>query len=286
MSYNYDIREFQKRSVILLETVDRVCREHGLTYYIIAGTLLGARRHKGFIPWDDDMDIAMMRHDYDILLENADKWLPEGFKIVDNIRNPRYPKYFAKMEDCSTTLVENWYLGYAGGIYIDIFPLDEVPDNKLLRAFHFYRFNLLRRIEYLLFRDPFKHGHGFESMLIRALQSCISRDWVQRRSRRVIGEFNGRRNCNLVMTHDDGFRAYDKSVFGLPSKVIFEGLEVSAPSRPEGFLEVLYGPDYMTPPPASERRSHFHAYCDLNTPYSQCDFNLLRENEDSAVLRK
>ena len=67
--YNYDLRQFQLRSVVLLDAIDKVCKEHGIKYYVIAGTLLGALRHKGFIPWDDDLDVALMRSDYDKLLE-------------------------------------------------------------------------------------------------------------------------------------------------------------------------------------------------------------------------
>lgn len=275
--YRYDIRMLQKRSLVLLEAIDKVCREHGLRYYIIAGTLLGAQRHKGFIPWDDDMDIALLRPDYDRLMEHADEWLPKPFKIVNNVNTDYYPKYFAKLEDTSTTLVERFYLGYAGGLYMDIFPLDSVPDSKLRRAWHYYRFNLLRRMEYISFRDPYKHGHGFNSMLIRAAQKCISRKWVQRKTQRVLKEYEGKKKCNLLMTHDDGFRAYRKSVFGKPTTETFEGIEASAPTHPEGFLGVLYGDDYMTPPPVEKRRSHYHDYCDFNTPYAEVDFQKLKK---------
>ena len=68
--YQYDIREFQLRSVCLLEAIDKVCKKYGIQYYIIAGTLLGAVRHKGFIPWDDDQDIALLRKDYDLLMQH------------------------------------------------------------------------------------------------------------------------------------------------------------------------------------------------------------------------
>ena len=112
--YNYDLREFQLRSVCLLDAIDKVCKEHDITYYVIAGTLLGAVRHKGFIPWDDDLDIALMRRDYDLLIEHASEWLPEPFSIVAYNNDPDYPKYFAKLEDKSTTLVERFYLGYVG----------------------------------------------------------------------------------------------------------------------------------------------------------------------------
>lgn len=272
-TFNYNIRDYQERSVVLLKAIDRVCKEHGITYYIIAGTLLGAVRHKGFIPWDDDMDIALMRKDYDTLMKHADEWLPAPFYIVNHENTPHYPKYFAKLEDTSTTIVENFYLGYAGGIYMDIFPLDEVPNNKVLRAIHFYKFNLLRRLEYMVYRDPYKHGRGPGAWSILLVQKLFSREWVQRTIQTVVKEYEDKPNCDLVMTHDDGFRAYEKTVFGTPSQEVFEGVTACAPAHPEGFLSVLYGDDYMVPPPVGKRQSHFHDYCDFNTPYREFDIS-------------
>ena len=78
----YDIRPLQLRILSILEAVDRTCREHKLRYYIWAGTMIGAVRHKGFIPWDDDLDIAMPRPDYDRLIAHQKEWLPEPFEMV------------------------------------------------------------------------------------------------------------------------------------------------------------------------------------------------------------
>ena len=276
--YNYDLRQFQLRSVVLLDAIDKVCKEHGIKYYVIAGTLLGALRHKGFIPWDDDLDVALMRSDYDKLVEHAHEWFPEPFSIVAYNNDLSYPKYFAKLEDKSTTLVERFYLGYVGGIYMDIFPLDSVPDNKLLRAWHYYRFNLKRRMLYLIYRDPYKHGKGLSSLWLRLLQKLVSKEGLHRRTHKVLTEFEGKKNCNYVMTHDDGFKAYHKSVFGTPQPCEFEGHTFCAPEHPEGFLSVLYGDDFMTPPPVEKRDSHFHDYCDMEHGYEGVDINKLKAN--------
>ena len=84
--YSYNIRDFQLRSVSVLEAVDKVCEEHGLRYFIVDGSLLGAVRHKGFIPWDDDIDIAMPREDYDKLIEHAEEWIPKpNNSVLKNI---------------------------------------------------------------------------------------------------------------------------------------------------------------------------------------------------------
>ena len=103
---NYDIRPLQLRILKNLLAVDKVCKEHNLRYYIMAGTMLGAVRHKGFIPWDDDLDIGMPRADYDLLMANAKEWLPKPYEAVCAENDKEYPLPFAKVQDANTTLIE------------------------------------------------------------------------------------------------------------------------------------------------------------------------------------
>lgn len=123
----YDIRPLQLRTLKLLRQFQEVCREHGLRWYATAGTMLGAVRHAGFIPWDDDMDIAMPRPDYDRLIAHAAEWLPRPMELVCAELDESYPLPFAKLQDASTTILERPHLPFLGGIYIDIFPIDGVP---------------------------------------------------------------------------------------------------------------------------------------------------------------
>lgn len=101
----YDIRPLQLRILKNLLAIDKVCKEHNLRYYIMAGTMLGAVRHKGFIPWDDDLDIGMPRADYDLLMTNAKEWLPEPYEAVCAENDKEYPLPFAKIQDADTTLM-------------------------------------------------------------------------------------------------------------------------------------------------------------------------------------
>lgn len=275
--YRYDLRAFQERSVCLLETIDKVCREHNIKYYVIAGTLLGAVRHKGFIPWDDDMDIGLMRRDYDLLMEHAEEWLPKPFHIVTHENCGHYPKYFAKLEDASTTLVESFYLGYAGGIYMDIFALDDVPNNKLKRWWHYKKFMFSRKMLYFMYRNPYKHGRGPRSWWPALVQKMFTREGVHAWSQKILKEYYGKPDCDYVMTHDDGFRAFDKKFFDGQQHLCFEGVDCVAPSDYKNFLSVMYGDDYMELPPEGMRRSHFHEYCDFDTPYNEVDIEKLKE---------
>lgn len=274
--YTYDLREFQLHCTTVLDAIDKTCHEHGLTYYIIAGTLLGAVRHKGFIPWDDDIDIALSRTDYDTLIAHSKEWLPERYNIVTADSDLEYPKFFAKIEDKETTLVERFCLGYVGGVYIDIFPLDDVPNSKFRRDLHFRKFHFLRKLTYFAYRDPYKHGKGLGAMFMVLFQKILSKKKLHKAMHDVMCEYHGKPGCDYVMTHDDGFCAYHKSTIAETAKYEFEGRMFDGPADAKGFLSSYYGDDFMQLPPMEKRRSHFHEYCDLKHGYVGVDINTLR----------
>lgn len=124
------LRRQQLRMLELLLEMDRICRKHHIRYWLIAGTLLGAVRHQGFIPWDDDMDVQMLREDYLRLLEVLPKELPDTMAIQCRQTDPNYFFQYAKLRDRRSVLDEN--NGYdkifkERGIYVDIFPVDKHP---------------------------------------------------------------------------------------------------------------------------------------------------------------
>lgn len=218
-----------------------------------------------------------MRRDYDLLMEHAEEWLPKPFHIVTHENCGHYPKYFAKLEDASTTLVESFYLGYAGGIYMDIFALDDVPNNKLKRWWHYKKFMFSRKMLYFMYRNPYKHGRGPRSWWPALVQKMFTREGVHAWSQKILKEYYGKPDCDYVMTHDDGFRAFDKKFFDGQQHLCFEGVDCVAPSDYKNFLSVMYGDDYMELPPEGMRRSHFHEYCDFDTPYNEVDIEKLKE---------
>lgn len=137
----------------ILKVFDSVCRKHGLRYSLYAGSLLGAVRHSAFIPWDDDLDVCMPREDYDRFLSLWSSEAPEGYVLQNKETEPRFWQSFTKIrKDGTTFLQEEREAGkYHLGIFLDIFPLDRIPDGRLSRAvykWHCMRYQLFTR-EYI-----------------------------------------------------------------------------------------------------------------------------------------
>lgn len=264
----YDIRPLQLRILDILLAVQQVCEKHNLRYYIIAGTLLGAVRHKGFIPWDDDLDIGMPRKDYNLLMQHADEWMPSPFEVVSYETDPDYPLPFAKIQDASTTLIERMHLRYLGGIYIDVFPLDGMTSNPLKQRLHFARYFFLKKVQYFLYRDPYRHGHGPYSWLPLLCRKMYTLAEVQEKMRRMQSTYDFD-SSDLIVDHDDGLKGVmPRSYLGTPTPILFEGKQVMGAENPDAYLSQKYG-QYMTIPPGSKQRQHNFHLLDLDTPYKE-----------------
>ena len=263
---NYDVDLLHQRILRILMTVDGCCREHQLRYYIWAGTQLGAVRHKGFIPWDDDIDIAMPRPDYEQLIAHSREWLPEPFEFVCAENDGAYPLPFGKIQDASTTLIERLHLHYLGGIYIDVFPIDGVHANPLHRKLHFARYEYYKRVLYLLHRDPYKHGHGPSSWVPLLCRRLYTMGSVQRHIRRLLLSHDYDTSM-LVADYDDGQRgAMPRTILGTPKPYPFEGEQVMGVEQADTYLTRKYG-DYMVIPDGDHQRQHNFHVLDFNKPY-------------------
>ena len=263
---NYDVRQLQRRILGNLLAVDKVCREHALHYYIYDGTMLGAVRHKGFIPWDDDLDIAMPREDYETFITYANEWLEEPYEFVSYETDSTYPLPFGKVQDASTTLIERPHLPYLGGLYIDVFPIDGVPSNALLRRIHLVRYDVLKKMVYMAYRDPYRHGHGPSSWLPLLCRKVIGQQRLQRATRRLLRKYPFSKS-EKVCVFDDGFKGViDKQVLGQPTPVVFEEHEVMGVEHADAYLSHMYG-DYMTIPPHDDQKQHGFHYVDFNQAY-------------------
>lgn len=264
----YSVEDVHNHILKILLAIDRCAEEHGLDYYIWAGTMLGAVRHKGFIPWDDDLDIAMPRESYDRLIANCREWLPGNFEMVCAETDDSYPLPFAKIQDADTTLIERMHLKYVGGIYIDVFPIDGVPDNALARRFHFAAYEFWKRVLYLIHRDPYKHGHGPSSWIPLLCRRLYTMKGVQNKIIALLHKYPYAES-RCVADYDDGMRGVvDKSILGKPTPYQFESAEVKGVEQYDKYLSNKYG-DYMVIPDRQHQRQHNFHYVDLETPYRE-----------------
>jgi lipopolysaccharide cholinephosphotransferase len=265
---NYDVRTLQLRILGNLLAVDKVCQEHGLRYYIYDGTMLGAVRHKGFIPWDDDLDIAMPREDYEVFIAHANEWLPEQYEFIAYELDESYPLPFGKVQDATTTLIERPHLPYLGGVYIDVFPIDGVPSNALLRRLHLVGYDVLKKAVYMAYRDPLRHGRGPSSWIPLFCRHVIGQKRLQRATRRWLRRYMFA-DSKLICVFDDGFKGViPKTTLGSPTPIMFEGKEVMGVEYPDAYLSHMYG-DYMTIPKHDDQRQHCFHYLDMNKGYKE-----------------
>lgn len=262
----YEIRLLQLRILKILEAVDKTCQEHGLHYYLWAGTMIGAIRHKGFIPWDDDIDIAMPRPDYDHLIAHCQEWLPAPYEMVCAENDSVYPLPFAKIQDSSTTLIERIHLKYLGGIYIDVFPIDGTPSRWITRKLHFARYQYFKRVLYFLFRDPYKHGHGLNSWVPLLCRKLYSQKEVQKKIRGILTKYDYAQST-FVADYDDGSKGtMSKTVLGNPIPYEFEGIQVMGVEQYDTYLSRKYG-NYMSIPDGQHQRQHNFHLLDLEHSY-------------------
>ena len=278
---SYDIETLHGRILQILLSVDRVCRSHHLQYYCWAGTMLGAVRHKGFIPWDDDMDICMPRPDYDRLMFHAHEWLPEPLEALSIETDSSYPGGFGKIVDSSTTLIEREHSDYIGGIYIDVFPIDGAPKSTFARRIAVARYKALDKLLYFLHRDPYKHGRGPSAWFVLLIQRLFTHAWARRQLRAAYLAYDYSES-EFVIDYDDGVNGViPKRILGRPTPVSFEGHEVMGVECADEYLRNKYG-DYMIIPPHDNQRQHNFFYLDYKLPYKQYKDKRSFVNRDSV----
>jgi lipopolysaccharide cholinephosphotransferase len=184
--------------------------------------------------------------------------LPQPYELVCAETDPTYPLPFGKVQDASTTLIERRHLRYLGGVYIDVFPLDGVPEGSLTRRLHFAAYEFYKRVLYLVHRDPYKHGHGPSSWIPLLCRKLFTVEGVL--------EYPFAQSTHIC-DYDDGLRGVmPKTELGSPTPVEFEGRMVWGVEARDTYLSRKYG-DYMTIPKQGGQRQHNFHYMSLEEPY-------------------
>lgn len=260
------IQALKQKQLEIFKAFITSCEQLGLKYYVLGGTMLGAVRHKGYIPWDDDIDIGMLRKDYDIFLKLGQSCLPEKYFLQTHVTDPEYPQNFAKIRDSSTTFVEKAMknLTINHGVFIDIFPLDYYPDKH----------QICHEIMHLLQRLRISDAFTLEKPSLRArFVRLFSRILYPT----IVSAVHAREKLMNNTQHSSKIANYcgawgRKEIvpcewYGEGTMITFEGMQVRLPTNYHGWLTQVYGNYMQFPPPEKRIPHHYVASFDLQTSY-------------------
>ena len=254
-----DLRSHQRVMLELLKAFDGVCTRHSLRYTLFAGTLLGAVRNQGFIPWDDDLDVIMPRGDFDKLQRLGASAFAGCPYTLQTVFSEHWPMFFSKLRMDGTACMEKIRVKdrqMHQGIYIDIFPCDNTSDNALIRKLQFFSSKVV------IAKSLFRRGYETDSFAKKCFLSfcrllpmrpflCLCRlrcasdsEWVH-----VFLGASSRMDKSV----------FPRSVFSETRSVSFEDGMFPIPEQSDALLTILYG-DYMRIPPPEERRCKVHAF--------------------------
>ena len=253
-----DIQELRQIQMGILDEVHRFCGAHNLCYFLSSGTLIGAVRHKGYIPWDDDIDIYMPRKDYEQFLQTF-RDDSGRYKVVDTQKDSHYYYTFAKVIDLRTRMVEDETEGYEIGVYMDIFPVDYVTDDMQERERVFNEKKLLYKIR----RCKISKSNPLRSRLAYWVYKCwpLTVKQIECSIRKLIVlDTPTNTVCNMTEAGPKMKGCFPAEDIASSVDIEFEGRMYKTMVGYKNYLERTYG-DYMTLPPVEQRVTHhFEAY--------------------------
>ena len=261
------LQDHQQALLTILQEFDRVCKKLDIPYMLFAGTLLGAVRHEGFIPWDDDLDILMFREDYDRFLQEADGVLDQEKFFLQKEFSRHWPLFFSKLRLNGTTCLEKYHPKdpqIHQGVYIDIFPCDNALGTELGRKFQFLcsKVVIAKALDRRGYETDSKKKKIFMA-LCRVLPGKLFHKWA----------ISGKKDSPVVHSFFAAASGYEKNIY--PRQLLrgrtvarFETGEYPVVTDYDRLLTQLYG-DWRTLPPEEDRVCKQHAILvDLQRPYT------------------
>lgn len=274
------MNKLQEKILEIFVVVENICTKHNLRYFAIGGTCLGAVRHGGFIPWDDDLDIAMPREDYERFKQIAKNELPSNLKIMDDIETANYTCHFMKVHNIDTTFIEKGFIEFPSrytGVYVDIMPLDGIPKSDAEKKKYFSKLTNLYRLNYYrMFKPNFKKVENVTDLvkmmgrvILYPVLNVFPHNYFKKKYVEIQQSYSYEDTDELGYTWSAIKEiTFSKKAFDEYVELPFEDTIMRCPRDYDMFLKSLFG-DYMRLPPEEAQKPH-HEYevLDLDKSYS------------------
>ncbi len=270
--------ELQKVEFEMLKHFVEICNKLNLRYFLVCGSALGAVKYKGFIPWDDDIDVALPREDYEVFIKEGQKYLPENIFIQNHKTDKNFPLLGAKMRNSNTTYIESALnkVDMNHGVFVDVFPLDGCPEddgeiNNLCKIEQKYIRRKAVKLTYHRFSG--RNLLGFRTILVYLLyriSGLYSNTYKYVcEMENAISKYNTKDTtvwCNYA-DYIPNKKYQPKEYYGNGIEAEFEGLNVIIPEKYDEYLTQRYG-DWQADLPEEEKIGHhYYDICDLNKSY-------------------
>lgn len=253
-----DIKYVQEMELNILHEIDELCKKNNIQYFLVGGTLIGAARHQGFIPWDDDLDIAMFRNDYEKFVKIAKNELCSPYLLKDFRFDENYPRIFAKVFKTDTDYCSKYYKDRLDetGIWVDVFPIDMVHAKDLEKATKKAEKRLAISWVFAVIDEDRNKQNNEMSGKMKILSKILSVFPVIALRRMMVKFYtlDNKKKCNYITNYGRGVKSQTMSIDNyLPGVYLsFEGREQLVPQKFHEVLTNSYG-DYMKLPSVEEQ---------------------------------
>lgn len=275
------LRRLQLVELEILDVIVDLCSKHDIRWFLDGGTALGAMRHQGFIPWDDDIDIGMFREEYERFLDVAARELPSGYSLHTPENTAHYSAFFAKVSKDGTKFwpKDTMEAGCDQGIFVDVFPYDALSDDLSEQARQRREAARWVRTSYLYHsRSIVVPGSGIVGKVQRAgcflahyaVRAFASEQVIRRGFQNACTISKGMEGDEMLSLAYPYIDPFPREIFDKPREALFEGRALPVPGDVERYLTIMFGKTWNELPPESKRRNHAPLVLDFGDGSNAC----------------